>query len=363
MSPAGFHASIRGPEGEIYIDPIFKDDLESYIVYFVQDHTEPMDLVPGCGVIHNEENDRTKNVADAGRTDKIDLHEFKMALACTGEWGRVRGTVELCLADMVTSVNRLNQIYENEFASRFILINDNDKLIHLDPDTDPYTKANEGRSLLLQNTEVINNLLGNSNSYDLGHIYTLSCTDVGGVALRTSLCTPVKGAGVTCHYTNLLVITVQVAAHEIGHQLGAQHTFNNCGDNESFDNGFEPGSGSTIMSYGGLCGAQNVQGNNNDYYHNASLIEIYDHSRYTSGAAYGCSDKVMIENHLPEVGIDFPAGLYLPIGTPFVLDGHGMDQDNDALTYNWEQKMQPAPDVLLGSQPVIVHHLDHLPQL
>ncbi len=348
VSPAGFHASIRGPEGEIYVDPLYKDDLESYIVYYVQDHTEPMDLVPGCGVSHTEENDRIKTAADAGRTEKINLHEFKMALACTGEWGRVRGTVELCLADMVTSVNRLNQIYENEFASRFILINDNDKLIHLDPETDPYTKANEGRSLLTQNTEVINGLLGNSSSYDLGHIYTLSCTDVGGVAFLTSLCSANKGAGVTCHYTNLLVITVQVAAHEIGHQLGAQHTFNNCGDNESFDNGFEPGSGSTIMSYGGLCGAQNVQGNNNDYYHNASLIQIYDHSRYTSGAAYGCSDKVMIENHLPEVGIDFPAGLYIPIGTPFVLDGHGMDQDNDALTFNWEQKDAAGARCTLG---------------
>lgn len=349
VSPAGFHASVRGPEGEVYIDPLFKDDLESYIVYYVHDHTEPMDLVPGCGVTHNEEMDRIKSHSAAIRTDKIDLHEFKMALACTGEWGRVRGTVELCLADMVTSVNRLNQIYENEFASRFILINENDKLIHLDPETDPYTKANEGRSLLVQNTDVVNNLLGNSNIYDLGHIYTLSCTDVGGVAFLTSLCNPGnKGGGVTCHYTNLLVITVQVAAHEIGHQLGAQHTFNNCGDNESFDNGFEPGSGSTIMSYGGLCGAQNVQGNNNDYYHNASLVQIYDHSRYTSGGAYGCSDKVSIENHLPEVFIEFPAGLYLPIGTPFVLDGYGRDEDNDVLTYNWEQKDAAGARCTLG---------------
>ena len=339
LSPAGFHASIRGPEGEIYIDPFYKNDNTSYIAYYIHDHTEPNDIVPACGTLHNEDEHRPKGSTVASRTSLINLHEFKLALACTGEWGKVRGTVELCLADMVTSVNRINQIYENEFASRLILINDNDKLIQLDPVTDPYTKANEGRSILGQNTEVINNILGNPNVYDLGHVYTLGCTDVGGVAFLTSLCNPSnKGGGVTCHYASLLVITVQVTSHEMGHQLGAQHTFNNCGDNESFDNGFEPGSGSTIMSYGGLCGQQNVQGNNDDYYHNASLVQIYDHSRFESGGAYGCSDKFETGNHLPEVFIDVPTGLYIPTGTPFVLDGHGLDEDNDALTYCWEQK-------------------------
>ncbi|MFN8319349.1 MAG: M12 family metallo-peptidase [Saprospiraceae bacterium] len=349
VSAAGFHASIRGPEGEIYIDPFYKNDNTSYIAYYVHDHTEPMDLIPGCGADHTEESPRPGGHAVDLRTSLVNLHEFKLALACTGEWGKVRGTVELCLADMVTSVNRINQIYENEFASRLILINDNDKLIQLDPNTDPYTKSNEGRSLLTQNTEVINNILGNSNLYDLGHVYTLSCTDVGGVAFLTSLCSPNKGAGVTCHYTSLLVITVQVTSHEMGHQLGAQHTFNNCGDNESFDNGFEPGSGSTIMSYGGLCGQQNVQGNNDDYYHNASLIQIYDHSRFETGGAYGCSDKVATGNHLPEVFIDFKEGMYIPTGTPFVLDGHGQDEDNDAMTFCWEEKDAAGARCDLGS--------------
>ena len=192
----------------------------------------------------------------------------------------------------------------------------------------------------------INQLIGGSTVYDIGHVYTNNCTDVGGVAALGSICNDGnKGAGVTCHYTNLLYITVQVAAHEIGHQLSAQHTFNNCTDqmgnnnNASFGNDFEPGSGSTIMSYGGLCGAfdNNVQGNNDDYYNNASLRQIYNRLRSPQGGAFACADKIATDNMAPVVNIPIEDGFYIPVSTYFELTGEATDDAGENLSYSWEQ--------------------------
>lgn len=358
FTPSGFHASIRTLDGEIYIDPYSKEDRSFAYSYYTRDHQEPQDGMMTCGTDHsrakgNEENDQQLAF---NREGEIDLHEFKIALACTGEWGRNRNSVDEALGDMVTSVNRLNQIYENEFASRFILINDNDKLIHRDPATDPYPNATEGRALLGINTSVVNNILNGSGSYDLGHVYTNRCSDVGGVAFLASLCNNNnKAGGVTCHYTNLEYITVQVAAHEIGHQLSAQHTFNNCPDgdgdngNASLGNDFEPGSGSTIMSYGGLCGQNNIQGRNDDFYHHGSLRQIYNRSRLQTGGAYGCSDKVPTSNIPPVVNIPYEDGFYIPINSFFSLTGEASDENDDNLTFSWEQADPGNTGYTLGS--------------
>lgn len=339
----GFHASIRTLDGGIYIDPYVTGDTHNYIVYFTRDHNEPNDLALSCGT----KSERLINAhEDSGlalnRDEKIDLHTFAMALACTGEWGAVRGTIVAALADMNTTINRINLVFENEFASRLMLINDNDKLIQLNASTDPYPIGNQGRELLQINTQVINTILGHSN-YDFGHVYTRSCTDVGGVAFLGSLCSQgAKAAGVTCHYSSdLNFVAIEVAAHEIGHQFGADHTFNNCQDdgNENLGNGFEPGGGSTIMSYGSNCGQNAViSGRSDDYYHQASLFQIYNLSRYTTGGAYGCSQKTPINNTPPAVKFTSPNNKTIPISTYFLLEGQGTDIDGDTLTYNFEEK-------------------------
>ncbi|NNE29506.1 MAG: T9SS type A sorting domain-containing protein, partial [Saprospiraceae bacterium] len=115
----------------------------------------------------------------------------------------------------------------------------------------------------------------------------------------------------------------------------ANHTFNNCGNNIAPGTAFEPGSGSTIMSYSGLCGDQNIQGPSDDYYHTSSLSEIYQFLELGNGNA--CPSKVTSENMRPEVNFPYEDNFFIPIETPFYLEADGTDDNGDVLRYSFEQ--------------------------
>ena len=123
----------------------------------------------------------------------------------------------------------------------------------------------------------------------------------------------------------------------MGHQFGANHTFNattaGCAGNRNPSTAYEPGSGSTIMAYAGICGESDLQANSNSYFHAASLQEIFD---------YVTSDEIKVvpiitatNNRPPSIvaGQKF----IIPKATPFSLRATGTDPDGDPITYSWEQ--------------------------
>lgn len=364
VNQKGFYAAIRTVDGTVYIDPYATGDDTKYMSYFVSDHHPDLQSHQlACGT-NADENAIIEGLSDINpqggqitditlRGDNVPLRQYRLAIACTGEWGQIRNGIDDILADINTTVTRLNMIFENELSIRMILIDRNDEIVYEDPTTDPYNiptsfpdNDGSGRFLLRNNTSVLNQKLGD-NTYDLGHIYHRACTDVGGVAYLGSICSEIKGGGVTCHASgNLEYVTVSIAAHEMGHQLGSPHSFNNCGGNESIATGFEPGSGTTIMSYAGLCGTNNVQGFNDDYYQVGSLINMYGTTRDGNGAT--CAEEIDIQNHAPDIVLDYPSNMYIPISTPFILTGSATDEDGDIMTYNWDQT-NSGPISPLGS--------------
>ena len=102
-------------------------------------------------------------------------------------------------------------------------------------------------------------------------------------------------------------------------------------------NAYEIASGTTIMSYNGICGAgQNIPGNgtSDNYFHAASISQMTNYANSVS-----CQTDCPTGNYPPEVDAD-PCGagtIDIPIGTPFKLLGSATDADGDALTYTWEQ--------------------------
>ena len=334
----GINAIITHTKGTEFVSPVYHNNQNYYHVYLQKD--APLSNMNAyCGTVQGqEETIRHTPESLAGlRANNYQKLQYRFAIACTGEWGRLRGTVERALSDMVTATNILNAIFEIDLGMKLILVGRNDSLIFLDPANDPYIVANEGRALLPTNTGIINQRIG-VNSYDLGHVFTNSCTDVGGVANLSVICTGAKGNGVSCIGNNLARGVTQIVAHEIGHQLGARHTFHSCGENRSAGNDFEPGSGSTIMSYGGLCGTQNIVSTNEAYFHQASLNEIFRIIRRPEAIGFTCAEKISGSNLAPVITSVPEGDLTIPKSTPFILQGKATDANGDSLTYSWEQK-------------------------
>jgi hypothetical protein len=339
FTSTGFHASIRTINGTIYIDPFSRGNVTNYISYYKKDFVSSQPFI--CIVLNDaddEEAQLIKNLIISGINYSVgeELRIYRLALAATGEYTIFHGgTVEAGMNAVVTAVNRINQVYENEAAIRLVLIANNDILIYTDPATDPYTNSS-GNSMLEQNQSNLDAVIGNSN-YDIGHVFA---TDGGSVAQPYVVCrTGLKAKGVSGFGEPVGdPFYIDKVAHEIGHQFGGAHTFNGngdgCYDGQNGETAYEPGSGSTIMAYAGLCGSQNLQMNSDDYFHGTSLDGIIAYS--TTGSGSNCPTVVSTGNNAPVVTV--PAGGFtIPINTPFSLTGSATDPNGDDLTYCWEE--------------------------
>lgn len=261
------------------------------------------------------------------------MRTYRLAMAATGEYTVYHGgTVAKAMTAITAAMTRVNGLYEKTFSVTMVLIPNNDLLIYTNPNTDPYTN-NDGFAMLSENQTNINNVIGAAN-YDVGHVFS---TGGGGVAALGSICTNSKARGVTGLPSPIGdPFYIDYVAHEMGHQFGANHTFNgttgNCGGgNRNLPTAFEPGSGSTVMAYAGICGANNVQNNSDPYFHSASVNEVNNVLKRGSD----CSVKTPNNNGVPVA--DAGNNYTIPKGTAFVLTGSATDPDNDPVTYLWEQ--------------------------
>lgn len=362
-SPAGISGVLRGPDGYFVLEPVADDGG----TYRVQSYSDFMEIVAqelgplDCGFDENNLPDYagmeidenvgapagTQFVGKAGNEAR-ELRVYDLIMTNTGEFARKFGTNvdnDDVIAAYNEAVSAINGIFENEIGIRMNLIIV-PGLIYLNPDTDPYFSANVGGELLGQVITAFDNNSVTADIYDLGHLFTAGCSDVGGVVSGRA-CTPGKTRGVTCVAGSVLGAALRIMAHEIAHQFAVSHSWNTCPGSEGQRAGqtaFEPGSGTTIMSYAGACGNQNI-GGEDAYYHVGSLEQFLQYTR--EGGAAGCATLVETDNFTPEVDFDYVDGFHIPVSTPFRLEGTATDvNDEDNLTFNWEQfDLGPSSDI------------------
>lgn len=348
----GFNAMVYDGHNTYFIDPYTNRNTGFYFCFYKRDHPRNANRTTTCNTVQAKEDiggeriiiggeePPTINFKVNGATRRI----YRFALTCTGEYAvAVDGpnpTKANVISAMTTTLTRCNGILEKDMGSTLQLVANNDQLVYLDETTDPFTDNQNdfiNFNTLAANQTNTDNVIGDFN-YDIGHIF---CTGNGGIADTNSLCDPgYKARGATGRPNPIGdPFDVDYVIHEIGHQYGAPHTFNSgvstCGNQYSVHSAYEPGSGSTIMAYAGLCGIDNIQNNSNDYYHAQSIDQVTTY--YTFPNMLLCGNRPSSGN-TPPVVPDINATYPIPYLTPFELMApEAQDSDHDVLTYCWEQ--------------------------
>lgn len=371
VTARGVSATVTGTEGLRRIEPVETADGTVHLSYFDALRTDganllehnfgPGDLeplpVPGAlpgALPASTPAFAAGPVVAAGLAFGGQLRIYRLAASTTGEFFDARdGNAadadtrrENVIASIVADLAGANAVFEPEVGVRLILADASDAVIYDDAATDPFDNSASPCSLRDANRDVLKTEL-TDDQYDLGFLFaTRSGGGASGcawfVACLTTDDTLHKGRGAGQMGNFGAISASGLLAHEVGHQLGARHTFSGqdgscteieftAGDSMS---AYEPGSGTTRMSYAGICDTDNVDVSvvgAGAYMHSRSFDEIVDNVFNGDGAT--CGELVETGNAAPVV--DAGADFTIPRQTPFVLTGSGSDAS--PLTYNWEQ--------------------------
>lgn len=287
------------------------------------------------------------------KTSDKKYRTLRLAMSVTGEYTQYFGGVANALAQINATVTRVNAVFEKDFALHLNVLS-YPALIYADPASDPYaTVTNPLSPPGSWNTslrDVLATNVGQAN-YDIGHL--LGASGGGGNAgcIGCICLSPIgttydpvvgygKGSGITSPATGTVNASstfppsgdnfdIDYVAHEMGHQLGANHTFSH--NLEGAGVNMEPGSGTTIMGYAGITGSDtDVQPHSDPYFHIASIKQVQ-----ANLIAKTCDVETDIVNNPPVIAT-LPT-YSIPLGTAFVLTAFATDAENDPLTYTWEE--------------------------
>lgn len=355
----GFHAMIFDGENTSFIDPFDRFHDGYYLVHYKKDETREYNERMKCEVKAGDENGPAGpgiNIAPkalpkfAARTGSgWKLRTYRLALSadhqyCQAATGSSSPTIAACLGVVTTSMNRVNGVYEREFSVHMNFCANEDTLLWNvntgGPNgADPFNTINtNGNSCLIKNQPTCDIRIGSAN-YDLGHVFT---TGGGGISSLGVVCASGYKAK-SCTGSSTPVgdgYDIDYVAHEMGHEFGSEHTFNNnsdgsCGGNAVSTYAYEPGSGTTIMAYAGICAPDDLDPHSQAYFTASSLVQIYTK---LIGSENACAVSTTTGNKLAYVPA-FTTTYFIPYKTPFELTAPtAVDSVADtSTTYCWEE--------------------------
>ncbi|MBA2524989.1 MAG: hypothetical protein H0V18_04270, partial [Pyrinomonadaceae bacterium] len=290
------HAQVLSPSGTWYIDPYWHLDGSLYMSYLKSD------LLAGdrrFNCLVEEKSAGNSTTAEAMAANAVPqnsntgtmLRTYRLACATSILYSQYHGGMDpdvgMVLAALVTMTNRVSGVYETELGIRMVLVANQEAIIATTANPTPYTDTPGD---IGTNPAYIDLKIG-ENNYDIGHVVTTGSGGVAGLGVVCRGFNPTSGGSAKARGTTGInpptgdAFWIDFVAHEMGHQFGGNHTFDgtgtNCGTNQNASTAYEPGSGTTIQAYAGICGNQNIQANSDPYFHFASLQEMFGYA--TSG--------------------------------------------------------------------------------
>ncbi|MDH6251135.1 hypothetical protein M2347_000862 [Chryseobacterium sp. H1D6B] len=280
----------------------------------------------------------TNQTTDFSKASDKKYRTMRLAMSVTGEYTQYfGGTVAGALVAINATLTRVNGVFEKDFALHLNLQNF-PGVIYTNAATDPYSPAAQMNNWNLQLQQTLTANVGSAN-YDIGHLFGASggggnAGCIGCVCIDPANNTATqKGSGYTSPADAIPQgdnFDIDYVAHEMGHQLGANHTFSHALEGSGMNQ--EPGSGSTIMGYAGITGpTTDVQAHSDAYFHIASIRQVQ-----TNLTSKTCDVETTITNNNPPVIAALPT-YNIPKGTAFVLTASATDAENDPMTYSWEE--------------------------
>ncbi|HEU4390627.1 MAG TPA: M12 family metallo-peptidase [Blastocatellia bacterium] len=358
-----FHAFVLTPRDAFYIVALSPNDPGIYVSYFARDETGSRSLrcgvgpanrqTPGSPSVTTRKPSPGRNPSGPPTTNVLNgllRRTFRLAVAATGEYtGRYGSAADAMTRGIIPTIEFINGIYETDLAVHFNLVSNNSSIVFSDKNTDPYDTTDVS-ALLNQNQTTLDDpqFIG-ANNYDIGHVFDASdhvglvtgaACDSPSKAKGTSTSINVNAGGAFDDEFRLMV------AHELGHQLGSTHTFNSdgtdfCRANRYDPTAYEPGGGTTIMSYAGSC--DSIGWPADPYFHGMSLaamIAFLDTCQCAGGSITFNTPPSVLPLY-PRSGL---TGHYLiPARTPFTLTASASDLEDSGLTFCWEEFDHGSP--------------------
>lgn len=334
VAPQGIQTIMFRPDGETEFIEAFDKAATLYVVYDSKNRTKK----PFNCTTPNEqlEFELLNNPSLVAKSSAGSYKTMRLALSCTAEYSNTFNAFNnenesLVIAAMNATMTRVNGVFEKDLALHLNMIN-NSNIIFYDPATDPYSDATGMSSWNgeLQNT--LNTVITNAN-YDIGHLF--GATGGGGNAgcIGCVCVNGQKGSGITSPGSGLPQgdsFDIDYVAHELGHQLGGNHSFTF--SNEGTIAQTEPGSGSTIMGYAGITN-YDVQAHSDPIFSYKGILQIQ-----TNLNTKTCPVSTSLAGINATPTVNAGADYTIPVGTAFMLTGSATDADaGDVLTYLWEQ--------------------------
>lgn len=338
ISPQGVQTMVFRTEKETEFIEAYSEDHRVYAVYRSQ--RTPGRLPWTCTTedqrLDNSIHDQV-GISNSTARSGGNLKTMRLAQSVTAEYSNYFGAtsaaqVGLVLAAINATLTRCNGVYERDLALHLNLIANTTAVIYYNASTDPYANASSGAGGTWNNQlqSTLTSVIGEAN-YDVGHLFGASGGG-GNAGCIGCVCTNgQKGKGFTSPADGIPQgdnFDIDYVVHEIGHQLGANHTFSM--SNEGTGVNKEPGSGITIMGYAGIT-SQDLAPHSLDVYHQASIAQIEANLNTKT-----CPVTTTIVNATPVVAA--LTNYTIPRSTPFALTGSATDANaGDVLTYSWEQ--------------------------